>query len=91
MAADKSVRDKVAKCLLDSKIVVAGDTDNQGAEAANLALSEARAQAVVAYLVTQGINPTKLSAKGYGASKPIGDNAKAAGRQKNRRIAFTAQ
>lgn len=90
-AAGKSVLDKVAKCLLDSKIEVAGHTDSQGLDAANQALSEARAQAVMAYLVSQGMNAAKLSAKGYGASKPIGDNAKAAGRQKNRRIAFTAQ
>ena len=69
-------------------IRVEGHTDNQGKEDHNQSLSQRRAEAVVAYLVKSGVPRERLVARGYGASKPIADNHKAAGRAKNRRVAF---
>ncbi len=54
-------------------------------------MSQKRADAVVAKLVELGVQPSSLSAKGYGSSKPIADNATDEGRAKNRRIEFTVQ
>ena len=71
------------------KVEVDGHTDNQGLASANLALSQQRAEAVVAYLASKGVSSTRLSAKGFGQTKPVADNATADGRQKNRRIEFT--
>ena len=75
----------------DSLIIIAGHTDNQklgnGAKFAdNQKLSLARAQAVMDYLVKNGVNGQKLSVIGYGDTKPIADNNTPAGRAKNRRV-----
>lgn len=67
---------------------ISGHTDNTGDAAANVALSDARAKAVVAYLVKQGVAANALTAKGYGADKPIADNATDDGRARNRRVEF---
>jgi outer membrane protein OmpA-like peptidoglycan-associated protein len=67
------------------KIQIEGHTDNVGAPADNQKLSENRAKAVVNYLVTKGIVPTRLSAKGYGETKPVADNKTDEGRAQNRR------
>jgi len=67
---------------------VEGHTDNQGDAAANQTLSEARAQAVVDYLVDGGIEADRLTAFGYGEDRPIADNSTPEGRAQNRRIAF---
>ena len=67
--------------------VIEGHTDNVGSESYNMELSQRRAQSVVDDLVQNfGIDPSRLSAKGYGFSRPIADNATEAGRQQNRRI-----
>lgn len=68
------------------KIEVAGYTDNRGAVAYNVHLSQKRAETVLAYLVTQGVSADTLSAKGYGPEYPIADNARADGRAVNRRV-----
>lgn len=70
------------------RIRVEGHTDNRGAVATNQALSEARAQAVRDYLVSQGIDPERLEAVGYGDSRPIAPNLTARGRELNRRVEF---
>ena len=70
-------------------VTIAGHTDNLGAPSWNGQLSLARANTVRDALIAQGIAATRLTAKGFGSTKPIGDNATAAGRQKNRRIEFT--
>lgn len=69
------------------KVEIQGHTDNVGAAAANQALSDARAAAVKAALVSGfGANADQLTTKGYGDTKPVADNKTAEGRQNNRRV-----
>ncbi len=70
------------------KIEISGHTDNVGAESFNELLSQRRADAVVTYLVSKGVDKKRLSAKGYGQSKPVDSNNTAAGRALNRRTEF---
>jgi outer membrane protein OmpA-like peptidoglycan-associated protein len=70
------------------KIRVEGHTDNRGNPELNLALSKARAAAVVQYLVKQGIDPARLESEGYGATQPLVPNLSPANRAKNRRVTF---
>jgi OmpA-OmpF porin, OOP family len=70
----------------DLKLDVEGHTDTVGDAAANQALSERRAEAVVAWLTGQGIAADRLTPKGYGATRPIASNATPEGRQINRRV-----
>jgi len=71
------------------KVELGGHTDNVGSDESNLILSEKRASAVVNYLVSNGITAERLSAKGYGESKPLDSNDTEKGRAKNRRTEFT--
>ncbi len=64
---------------------ISGHTDSDGSEMYNLRLSQARAQAVVDYLVSRGISPSRLIAKGYGESRPVAPNDTPENKQKNRR------
>lgn len=71
----------------NTKIEIQGHTDNTGSKAKNKALSTARANAVMAYLVEKaGIPASRVSAYGYGDEKPIADNKTKEGRTKNRRV-----
>ncbi|WP_246859431.1 PA14 domain-containing protein [Spirosoma sp. KCTC 42546] len=70
-------------------IDVAGHTDNVGDPRLNLALSENRAKVVVAYLIRHGIAENRLTATGYGGTRPIADNAAESERSKNRRVEIT--
>ena len=70
------------------KIEISGHTDNIGEESYNLLLSQRRADAVVRYLVDAGISSERLSAKGYGESKPVDSNNSLEGRANNRRTEF---
>lgn len=72
----------------DLPLRVEGHTDAIGAPAANLALSDARAAAVVAALVARGVPKARLRSQGFGAEQPIADNTTDAGRARNRRIAL---
>ncbi|MEY4608344.1 MAG: hypothetical protein RL625_561 [Gemmatimonadota bacterium] len=76
----------VLKAKADLTVEVEGHTDDTGADAANLTLSQRRAQAVVARLVALGVPASRLTARGYGASRPIASNASAEGKQRNRRV-----
>ena len=67
-------------------ISLGGHTDNRGSAAANLQLSKKRVMSVVRYLVSNGVEPTRLKPYGYGESQPIVSNATPEGRMKNRRI-----
>lgn len=86
------VLEQVASTLLVhpemTRIEVQGHTDSRGIEPYNLDLSQRRAEAVRAYLVRRGVEPSRIEAKGYGTSRPLGDNASEAGRAKNRRVQF---
>jgi len=75
----------------DLKLLVEGHTDNQGSAAANQALSEKRAQAVVAWLAAHGVDPSRLKAQGFGQTKPLADNSTDDGRAKNRRVELVKQ
>ncbi len=80
---------QIVKLLSDNpdwKMRVEGYTDNQGNAAANQALSEKRAQAVVAWLSSHGVAAARLSAKGFGQTNPVADNSTDDGRAKNRRV-----
>lgn len=67
------------------KIEISGHTDNVGKAESNLLLSDNRARAVVNYLVSKKIEAKRLTAKGYGLSKPVADNSTEEGRAQNRR------
>jgi outer membrane protein OmpA-like peptidoglycan-associated protein len=67
---------------------IGGYTDNTGNEAANLKLSQDRANTVMQALIAKGVDASRLDAKGYGEDHPITDNSTDAGRQQNRRIAM---
>ncbi|MFL5745881.1 MAG: OmpA family protein [Niastella sp.] len=67
------------------KIQISGHTDNVGKAADNMALSNNRAQAVVKYLVSKGIEQARLTFKGYGATQPVANNTSETGRAQNRR------
>lgn len=70
------------------RMEIAGHTDDDGSEAGNLALSQARADAVLIALQGRQVDVSGFVAKGYGESAPIADNATQEGREANRRIAF---
>ena len=74
------------KCYANVNIEVGGYTDNVGDPAANLKLSQARADNTAAAVVSNGISKTRLETKGYGEQHPIASNVTAEGRQRNRRI-----
>jgi outer membrane protein OmpA-like peptidoglycan-associated protein len=67
---------------------IEGHTDSQGKADRNKTLSQARAEAVRAWLVKAGLEPARLFAVGFGAEKPIADNRTAKGREENRRVEF---
>lgn len=73
------------------RLRVEGHTDNQGVAAANQALSQKRAQAVVAGLTSHGVAAARLTAQGFGAGKPVADNNDEEGRAKNRRVELVKQ
>ena len=73
----------------DARFEIGGHTDAQGSEGGNLALSRARAEAVLTALIAAKAPPGRLIARGYGEARPIDDNDTAAGRARNRRIEFT--
>ncbi len=74
-----------------TEIEIAGHTDNKGSEDANMKLSQARAESVRTYLISKGVTPSRIVAKGYGETVPIAPNENfdgsdnPEGRQKNRR------
>jgi OOP family OmpA-OmpF porin len=68
------------------RLEIEGHTDNRGAADYNQRLSENRAKAVMDYLIARGIASNRLSARGYGFSKPAASNATASGRAQNRRV-----
>ncbi|HWR76051.1 MAG TPA: OmpA family protein [Thiobacillus sp.] len=70
----------------DVDIEVAGHTDSRGSDKYNMNLSRQRAEAVRNFLIGKGVSADRLTAKGYGESQPVADNATDEGRFKNRRV-----
>ena len=89
-----SVLDNAAATLKEwgeVKVEVAGHTDSVNSDAYNNRLSQRRAEAVRAYLIKKGVAAERLTAKGYGESKPVADNKTATGRAQNRRVELIPQ
>jgi outer membrane protein OmpA-like peptidoglycan-associated protein len=84
--------DRLANFMLDHprlKLNISGHTDSQGKEDANLRLSQARADAIKAYLIYQfKIESARIEAHGYGSSRPINEEASDDHRKLNRRVEF---
>jgi OmpA-OmpF porin, OOP family len=89
-ASDDQLRNIAAilKAFPNAKIKIGGYTDNTGDKAANLKLSQDRANSVMAELEKLGVAPDRLEAQGYGDDHPVADNSTEEGRQKNRRISM---
>jgi outer membrane protein OmpA-like peptidoglycan-associated protein len=90
--ASDALLQQVAEVLKEHPEIVSlevqGHTDARGKPKHNVTLSQARADAVVAALVSQGIAAGRLTARGYGQDVPLASNATEEGRQKNRRVQF---
>ena len=89
--AGRALLDEMSAALLklkEQKVVLIGHTDNAGARASNLSLSQARAEAVKAYMIQKGVKADSMTASGEGPDRPVGDNRSADGRARNRRIEF---
>ena len=81
--------EELATVLLENpglRIELHGHTDDTGNTASNQALSEQRAEAVRDFLTIKGVDSSRLSTKGFGATKAVADNTDEAGRQLNRRV-----
>jgi len=95
LPAARSKLNDVANALMQqdpqSKIVVQGYTDSSGSSSLNQDLSQRRAEAVRAYLVSRGVPSERISAQGMGAGNPIADNTSAEGRANNRRVEIVVQ
>ncbi|MBB6612732.1 OmpA family protein [Pontibacter sp. Tf4] len=80
---------KLAKTLKEyegTNVIIEGHTDNTGSYELNQKLSERRAQSVLNYAKSLGVEASRLQAKGYSYDQPIADNSTVAGRQQNRRV-----
>jgi outer membrane protein OmpA-like peptidoglycan-associated protein len=103
-ATGKAVLTKNAKTVLDQaveimqpymaevpsiRIEVGGHTDDVGSAKSNQSLSQRRAESVMKYFISKGIDPSRLTAKGYGEDKPVADNKTKEGRAENRRVELT--
>ena len=88
---DTYVLDEAAKILVSQPGItgeIRGHTDSVGPEAYNMTLSQRRAQSMVDYLVSRGVEAERLIGKGYGESRPIASNTTEEGKMLNRRVEF---
>jgi len=88
-AASREILDEVAsslKSIPEVRVEVAGHTDSTGSRALNQRLSQARAETVRQYLIDRGVEPHRLTARGYGPDQPVADNNTPDGRAMNRRV-----
>jgi outer membrane protein OmpA-like peptidoglycan-associated protein len=87
-----TILDRVAESLVANPgvtIEVGGHTDLTGSKLANVRLSQARAVAVRQYLISKGVAPNRITARGYASTRPIADNTSVEGRAANRRVELT--
>jgi len=80
---------EIAQVLKDNpdwRVRIEGYTDNVGSKAFNMKLSQERADSVMKWLVDHGVDRSRFSAKGYGKSHPVADDATETGRAQNRRV-----
>jgi outer membrane protein OmpA-like peptidoglycan-associated protein len=70
----------------DTNVVIEGHTDSSGSDAINQPLSQRRAQAVANSLTSSGVDNSRITATGYGATQPVADNSTASGKAANRRV-----
>ena len=85
------VMDEVVRSLMsypEVRVEIQGYTDSVGKASNNLSLSQRRADSVRQYLVNAGIDPVRLSSRGFGEEAPISSNSTPSGRAQNRRIEF---
>jgi outer membrane protein OmpA-like peptidoglycan-associated protein len=68
------------------KLLIGGHTDNVGDDEMNMTLSQDRATAVSNYLISNGVDPLRVTATGYGESTPVDVNTSVKGRTRNRRV-----
>lgn len=86
-----STLDEIVQIMNDYpaySLVISGHTDNVGPDENNLVLSERRAQTCRTYLVSKGIDPTRITYVGYGETRPRANNETVSGRRLNRRVEF---
>lgn len=89
---NKPLLDRAAKIIQevpDMELMIIGHTDSLASDEYNMELSRERAEAVKDYLVSKGVDASKLRTKGMGESDPVADNSTEQGRFRNRRIEFT--
>jgi OmpA-OmpF porin, OOP family len=89
-----SILDNVVNVMKENAsylLTISGHTDNQGDDAKNMTLSQNRANSVKKYLTDKGINASRLTAIGFGETKPTDTNDTKEGRTKNRRVEFSVQ
>src|SRR5690606_29406352 len=91
--ASKQSLDVIAQYMknVGGNYEIQGHTDDVGSDANNMALSQRRAQTVVDYLISKGVNAASLKAVGYGETQPKFDNKTVDGRAQNRRIEIVSQ
>ena len=82
VVADMLAKDKTLNLDIE------GHTDNVGKPEMNMDLSQRRANTAMNYLITKGVDPARMTAKGYGDTRPVADNATSLGKQQNRRVEF---
>ena len=89
-----AILNKVASIMLNNpnlNLTISGHTDNVGNEANNQKLSTSRANMCMKFLQNKGVAARRMTAAGYGSQQPIDDNSTKQGRDRNRRVEFTAQ
>ena len=86
--SSKTLDEAAAALIRPSEVraEVAGHTDNRGPAQHNRTLSQRRAETVMRYLVSKGVEPARLTARGYGPDAPIADNGSESARAANRRV-----
>jgi outer membrane protein OmpA-like peptidoglycan-associated protein len=76
----------VLKEYRDTDLIIEGHTDNTGSKAVNKRLSVGRADSVIGFLESQGVERSRMTGRGYADEMPVAENTSEAGRSQNRRV-----